>query len=554
MAEQGPAPETPARGRLRWPVALAGQFLLVFGVVALSSPGRIDIVDGQTRYAVAHSLVEHGDSIVRDRRATFRVHTGRDGEKYTPYRFPQSGLGVLAILAADATGPVSEPRRHFFFTLISPFFCALLAVTYSVWFRGMGLSPKASLGWATAGVFCTPSWYYGTSTFDDMLGTFAVVLAAATAYLGRDRRPWLGAVVAGLALGWAVNCKEPLAVFVLPVLAAGYRVSVPARQQWGPAAVVVGGLLLGAISYLAYERYKFPPGSPDHNAEYEKDYGPMWTRDPLPALAGFAMSPSAGVIWYCPTILLSLAGWAVWHRDCGWYCQAVAGASLLFIGFLSFLTFFKGEPCWGPRYLTPVFALWWAFVPAARERLGSLLIKLLLMLGFLVQLLALAVDPQRLMLQKEIPYDYYIHDPWLQFHPQASHLLQRPREIREILSRKDRAPRYSPAHLPTYDARIPPVFPQAMTGALGHASSPLLPRSVAAVGALFWSGDAHHKIEFKGAVTRYHIFNSLRPWWIGQQYLDPEDRPVHLEQTVALLLGLVGLGLGLMVLGGRASS
>ena len=38
---------------LRWWIAEAGLFLTVFAVVALSGPGQIDIVDGQTRYEVA---------------------------------------------------------------------------------------------------------------------------------------------------------------------------------------------------------------------------------------------------------------------------------------------------------------------------------------------------------------------------------------------------------------------------------------------------------------------------------------------------------------------
>ena len=47
----------------RWWIAEAGLFLTVFAVVALSGPGPIDIVDGQTRYEVARSLVEHGDLV-----------------------------------------------------------------------------------------------------------------------------------------------------------------------------------------------------------------------------------------------------------------------------------------------------------------------------------------------------------------------------------------------------------------------------------------------------------------------------------------------------------
>ena len=40
-----------------------------------------------------------------------------------------------------------------------------------MWFRRVGLAPGAALLWALGGVFCTPSWFYGTSTFDDILGT-----------------------------------------------------------------------------------------------------------------------------------------------------------------------------------------------------------------------------------------------------------------------------------------------------------------------------------------------------------------------------------------------
>jgi hypothetical protein len=67
----------------------------------LCDPGRIDIVDGQTRYEVARRVVEHGDSIIRDPDVWFAVFPGRDGRRYTKYRFPQSAAGVVAILTAD---------------------------------------------------------------------------------------------------------------------------------------------------------------------------------------------------------------------------------------------------------------------------------------------------------------------------------------------------------------------------------------------------------------------------------------------------------------------
>ena len=57
---------------VRWWMALAGLFLSVFAVVALSGPGRIDIIDGRVRYEVARSLVDHGDVDIQDPR--IRMH------------------------------------------------------------------------------------------------------------------------------------------------------------------------------------------------------------------------------------------------------------------------------------------------------------------------------------------------------------------------------------------------------------------------------------------------------------------------------------------------
>src|SRR5437588_8956290 len=112
-------PPSPPAWRGAWAAALLGLALAVFAAVALAGPGRIDIVDGQTRYEVGRSLVDHGDSIIRDEATWFAVYKGRDGQRYTDYRLPQSAMGAIAITLADATGPVRESRRQFFFALIS---------------------------------------------------------------------------------------------------------------------------------------------------------------------------------------------------------------------------------------------------------------------------------------------------------------------------------------------------------------------------------------------------------------------------------------------------
>jgi hypothetical protein len=507
-----------------WGVALVGEFLFVLAAVALSGPGRIDIVDGQTRYEVARSLVEYGDSVVRDPEVWFWVFPGRAGQRYTPYRFPQSVLGAGAIVIADATGPVSEGRRHFFFTLISAFACALLAVCYALWFRRAGLAPGAALLWSLAGVFCTPSWFYGTSTFDDILGTAAVVGAVCVAFLSRRRLPLPGAAAAGLLLGVAFNCKEPLGIFVLAVLAANKDRARPWRGQFGRVLLVLAGLALGVLTYVAYDAYKFPPETKATLAQLQASYVPFWPGN-LGAVAaavfGLALSPGAGMFWYFPPLVLCLCGLRRWWPAEKWFCRAVLAGCAVFFGFLCCLTFFAGDPTWGPRYLTPVFGVLWLFAPAGAASLWPGFRKFLLGAGVFVQLLALGVDPHRLYIQRHLTAAFYYDlSPWLYGDSAVSHLLNRPREIAEVLN-PDRpaSAAFTPAPSPTF------AFP--------------------VINRIYDEGPA--------AIHKYHVLNSLRPWWASQWHLAPDDRPVDLLGTLLLLTGTALAGLGLMAVAVRGT-
>jgi hypothetical protein len=500
----------------RWALALAGLFVFVAAVVALSGPGHMDVIDGQPRYEVARSLVDHGDVEVRDPDVTFCVLPGRDGRRFSLYRLPQSVLGVPALLLADATGPANEARRQFFFVLTGAFAAGVLAVTYALWFRRLGHRPRAAVGWALAGIFCTPCWFYATSIFDDVLGTAAVVGALALAWFGRGRRPALFATLAGLALGLALNCKQPLAVFVLPVLALVVWRGQPWRTQVPRVALVLAGLLLGGVVYQGYEAYKFPPEATADHARLLDQYVPAWPGTPVTAVLVLLLSPAAGVFWYCPTLALSLFGVKPWWQTERRFTLALLVASGAFMAFFCSLVFFKGDLCWGPRYLTPVFAALWVLVPAAAERRPRRQVKLILGLGLLVQLLALSVDHHRLYVGLRFPSGFYYGHPEVYFHPRAAHLVNRPREIVEVLTAATPAEVYSPTKLPTAATPCPETFERGPE-----------------------------------AVRKYRFLNSFRPWWASMTFLAPADRPVDLERTALLLLAWAAAGGGLVVLGLR---
>jgi hypothetical protein len=537
-----------------WPLALLGLTLLVFALVALSSPGRIDIVDGQTRYEVARSLVDAGDSVIRDKDTWFLVFEGRNGQKYAFYRIPQSALGVIAILLADVTGPVSEARRQFFFSQISPFLAALLAVVYALWFRALGHACGASVAWGAAGIFCTPNWYYGTSAFDDMIGTVSIVAAVAAAWMLRARRPLLGAAIAGLAMIWAVNCKPPLVFFALPALAAICTRQVSWRRRFFAGGLLGVGILGGVCLFQVYHDYKFPPGTTDVYAEYIRLHGNLTTMNPAPGLAGLALSPACGALWYCPTLLLSWHGWRAWRNEHNPFCLAVLGASLLFVISICFLPYFKGDPAWGPRYLTPVFALAWVFVPAALSRVRLSTARIVLGLGLAVQLLGLSVDPLRLFVQLPLRWNYFNGDPWLVFSGEISHLLQRPREIVEVLAPSEtHSPEFNPGPLPTHAGCINNGSQQCVVSIAGLMAAPGAPGPLNATLSMWPTYAALQPAYTRLALDQYEIFNSPRPWVFCQWYLPPDARPVDLGSTLSFLASLGLVGFALLLVGTRRS-
>ncbi len=496
-----------------WLTALLGLFVLVTAVVTLSGPGRLDVIDGEPRYETARSLVEHGDAEIRDPNVTFTVLPGRDGRRFSNYRLPQSLAGVVAIWCADATGPRDEVRRHFFFVQIGAVACGVLAVCYALWFRRLGLGPKSAIGWALAGIFCTPVWFYGTSVFDDILGTTAVVLALMLAWYGQASKPRTFAALAGLALGLAFNCKQPLGLFVLPALVLCVQPDQCRRLLLQRMALVLAGLTVGIAIYEGYEWYKFPPGSTADHARILAQYVPPWPGTPFLAFVVLLISPAAGVFWYCPTLVLSLLGLKSSPCKQRGFLGALLVACAGFTAFICSLNFFKGDPSWGPRYLTPIFAVLWIFVPFAvvpslrRFAIG------LLGLGFLVQLLGLSVDHHRLYVELRFPSGFYQYHPDIYFYPRAGHLVNRPREIWEIIAREEMASAYSPTILPTAAMPCSECFERGPE-----------------------------------AVRKYRVLNSFRPWWLSMRFLSTHERPMDLQKTAALLLVVALGGGGLMVL------
>lgn len=534
MESAAPQPVT----RVVWTIALFGLGLFIFAVVALSGPGRIDIVDGQTRFEVGRSLIEHGDSALRDDRISWSRFPGRDGNDYSYYRFPQSIMAAGAIWLADATGPISEGRRHFFYVQCGAVACGLLSVLYAIWFRRIGCRPLPAILWGAGGILCTPMWYYGTSTFDEYLGTTVLLAALILAYLSRGNA--LGAIATGLLLGLAYNCKQPLGAFIVLAWAFHDDRSLPRGQRLLNAFYIAVGLAAGVAADQIYDRIKFPFDKYAVHAQELQRYGPVYANHQLAAVAVLSISPSAGAIWYFPPIVICLAGLVAKWRDDRRVVIALILSALPFLGFFLSLSFFKGDPCWGPRYLTPLFAILWLFGPLGATRLRAPFVRLLLGLGIFVQMLALSVDPHRLYVERDASSGFGRVYPWLYFQPAISHLVQRPREVIEIARNKDKAEEYTPSPSPTF--AFPLLDPPRQLDPAHQAAAHVVGSTVLLL------DDPRQRLERRGAdeVKRYRVLNSYRPWWASMTFLPLEERPVPLGRSAALLLGIAGIGLLLL--------
>jgi hypothetical protein len=251
-----------------------------------------------------------------------------------------------------------------------------------------------------------------------------------------------------------------------------------------------------------------------------KTYGPGWSDDPSLALVALVISLGTGVLFYNPALLMSLLGFRPWYDSERAFSLAVAAAATVFVLFISWLTFFKGDPTWGPRYLTPIFAVLWIFAPAGSLRARRWVIYAALRLGLLLQLGALSIDPLRLQVERASAFKTYdVTVAETCFYPSSSHLVQRSREIVEVLATSGETARYKSSR---------PVIDVGIT-----------------VGPLADVGPA--------AIRKNHVLNSFRPWWASLSYLDGHLAQISIPRSLVTLSLIAMTGIVLLAVGVRPS-
>ena len=418
-AVPGAAPRGAAPGAHAWVVGLLlfvwvlSGYLLSYNVDQPAHNG-----DWYIRYQVTCSIVEHNSVAITPYQRDNRTGPGLHGQTYAQYTLGQTtamipfyllGRRLAGLAHTNCASPIAPPIVLLTCKLLGPLLGALLAVLFYATARLLVYPRRTALTLTALLAFGSSLWPDVQSNLEHTLESLCVLAAAyaalryTTQLTGEGprapegpRRLWL--VALGLAAGLVVVTRVA-GVFV-PVLFALYllllwRRRVPAgrRPVWHDLACYAGGVLPALLITALYDVARFgAPWRLEPHGDASFGYPPWF------GLPNLLISPGKGLLWYTPAVLLLALAIGPFRRRLPLptlLFTLLCGGYLLFY---SNVTYWHGDPAWGPRYLYAtlpylilplgeVFARWRAYRPSLRAALVGVLA-----LSFLVQFSAVTVS------------------------------------------------------------------------------------------------------------------------------------------------------------------
>lgn len=548
------------RSSRRW-IAI-GLFLFILAAYVLTSPGRIDIIDGQIRFEVAHNWLTLGRPIVRDPWVGGLLGTtGRDGAVYSFYGAAASVLSMPLVWLGLHFNGQNIALGHFLFSMTSPILGALIAPVLFLFYLELGVSVRSAFLWTMVSSFATYLWPISDTTFDNPQHAFFAFSAAYFGYLSSKRSSKALATFGGLMAGVLILYQEYF-LLIVPALAlstlnwsskqersagneaqarreSGWaRLTSPIRREIAALVAFVRTALrgpgeersaciryvcflaavgVGLILSFGYNALRFGSFLDNGKMRSLSARHPVWG-NPIAGLLTLLVSPGKSLILYSPPFVLSILGIrSLWQRKRE-IALVILGASAVLVLFLSFYAGLAGDFCWGPRYLTPVVPLWalaFPFVPM--EKLRRNVVLAIVGVSLLVQAMAVSVETHRFFFEKGLSGLFWAKDPWVYF-KQESALFAR---VRETLQLADGSP--ATAHF--FNAA--PITDWVTYSNLGP---PPGSRSTA------WMRD-------------FKIYYLPRPWPLWMTWVKPALRPINLQAWFRSLLAVALAGVALICRG-----
>lgn len=326
------------------------------------------------------SLVEQGDATI-DEFAALTIDKAHFGDHYYSDKAP--GMTVLGIPAVAVADRVSGQRADDFvpgfenrafnrflkirIRLVAVTICAVLSalaamLLYDLVRRLTGDGEAGAVA-ALAYGLGTTVWGWSTTIFGHAPVAALMVVATWAVWRGTGpERTWFHAIVAGLALGWAVLIEHSALIAGLPV--AGFALwRVRALSRGAAVRTVVVALAAGAsalLVLLAYNLLAFGTmfrlgysGVTDFAGMQEGLFGLTYPKPYV--LFELIFGERRGMLWVAPILIVAPFGLALLVRDAatraiGWLC--VAGAVVPFLINASYY-YWDGGNATGPRHALP---------------------------------------------------------------------------------------------------------------------------------------------------------------------------------------------------------
>ncbi|WP_294325010.1 hypothetical protein [uncultured Sphingomonas sp.] len=406
------------------------------------------------------SLVEEGDATI-DEYAALTIDKAHFGDHYYSDKAPGiTVLGIPAVMVADAVSgqrasdfvPGFENREFNRFLkirirLVAITICAVLSalaamLLYDLVRRVTGDVEAGAVAALSYGLGTTV-WGWSTTIFGHAPVAALLVIASWAVWRGTGPgRSWFHAVVAGLALGWAVLIEHSALIAGLPV--AGYALwrlrSLPRGEAvrtvvvslavgMSALVVLVGYNLLafGTVFRLGYS------GVTDFAGMQEGFFGLTYPKPYV--LYELTFGERRGILWVAPILIVAPFGIAMLVRNpatraIGWL--AVAGAVVPFLINASYY-YWDGGNATGPRHALPavgflcigIGAFWaqatrWSRAAVAALLAGSVVLNMAIASAEITapggepRALAVAVfrerfDPGYL---RTVPDEWFGYTPW----------------------------------------------------------------------------------------------------------------------------------------------
>jgi len=302
-------------------------------------PPGIYSLDGNGMLAVAESLVAHHSWAVPEELGV----PGRGGQFFGKWYPLQSVLAVPLVAVATEAAHILRLPAHYLAAIASlvlpALFTAATAGLVGLISMRLGSSVVGAQIAAVSYAFGTIAFTYARTFYAEPLLT---LLTAAAIYAALASSPQqivyaaLGAMLAVLA--------KPTGILVGPVISA-YLLAKTRSVKLSLLPTL--GSFVGLSLYCCYNYMRF--GHP-------LMFGQPWSfrLQTIPeGFAGLLFSPGRGLVWYCPTMVLSVAAFLKAKKSN--LLDALLPVTM-FAGFLllhCLWAFWSGGWSWGPRLLLP---------------------------------------------------------------------------------------------------------------------------------------------------------------------------------------------------------